>query len=260
MRHHQWEPCVARDVCPGKSECSARGKCVGGECVCNAGYSGVECSIYVPAPAIAPVPSDVSHKDDVEALVALFENTLGLEWKRREGWKDTERSVCMWEGVECDSDERVVRLDLSQNNLDGPVPSLLKLRHLKHLNLSSNHLVGALPSELPRHLVTLDVSHNHITGEIPSHLLRSESLKALDITDNFIIGVDDTDIRRLRAVVFENNGCHRTHAECSKALFACESNCVPGSTLCTARPADCPQAQLLASPLSNSNTPATVSL
>ncbi|XP_009336150.3 probable leucine-rich repeat receptor-like protein kinase At1g35710 [Pyrus x bretschneideri] len=67
---------------------------------------------------------------------------------------------------------RLKRLDLSANNFTGVIPRISGLTGLDYLNLSSNSLSGAIPSEL-RMLTKLDVfnaSHNHLSGEIQSAL------------------------------------------------------------------------------------------
>ncbi|PWA44300.1 leucine-rich repeat protein [Artemisia annua] len=64
----------------------------------------------------------------------------------------------------------VLLLDLSNNNLSGPIPSeLTALTKLKTLNLSRNHLTGTIPEKIGdmKSLETCDISRNKLFGELP---------------------------------------------------------------------------------------------
>ncbi|XP_050147111.1 MDIS1-interacting receptor like kinase 2-like isoform X5 [Malus sylvestris] len=87
-------------------------------------------------------------------------------------------------------------LSLSNNNLTWVIPIFLflavGLTGLDYLNLSSNSLSGAIPSEL-RMLTELDVfnaSHNHLSGEIQSALaeLLTLSISMYDFSYNNLTG------------------------------------------------------------------------
>ncbi|XP_050147121.1 probable leucine-rich repeat receptor-like protein kinase At1g35710 isoform X14 [Malus sylvestris] len=87
---------------------------------------------------------------------------------------------------------RLQRLDLSANNFTGMIPRISGLTGLDYLNLSSNSLSGAIPSEL-RMLTELDVfnaSHNHLSGEIQSALaeLLTLSISMYDFSYNNLTG------------------------------------------------------------------------
>ncbi|XP_050147120.1 probable leucine-rich repeat receptor-like protein kinase At1g35710 isoform X13 [Malus sylvestris] len=83
-------------------------------------------------------------------------------------------------------------LDLSANNFTGVIPWNAGLTGLDYLNLSSNSLSGAIPSEL-RMLTELDVfnaSHNHLSGEIQSALadLLTLNISMYDFSYNNLTG------------------------------------------------------------------------
>ena len=62
-------------------------------------------------------------------------------------------------------------LDLSNNQLDGPIPATLgQLTNLETLDLSSNQLTGSIPPELGNltNLKTLNLTENPLTGSISS--------------------------------------------------------------------------------------------
>ncbi|CAM9952982.1 unnamed protein product, partial [Ectocarpus sp. 13 AM-2016] len=77
---------------------------------------------------------------DREALVALFRSTGGAGWWRRRNW-DTDAAIATWHGVEVDHQGRVVKLHMTNNNLEGTIPKELgKLTALQELVLYDNHL------------------------------------------------------------------------------------------------------------------------
>ena len=64
-----------------------------------------------------------------EILLRLYDSTRGLRWKNRTGWLDSQ-NVCTWNGISCfkGNDEKTGKIS--------------------HIDLSGNHLVGTLPSEI----------------------------------------------------------------------------------------------------------------
>ncbi|CAL4995976.1 unnamed protein product [Urochloa decumbens] len=69
---------------------------------------------------------------------------------------------------------QLVFLSLAHNALSGPVPeSLAKLTNLQRLDLSANHLAGAIPATLDNLTATLqsfNVSYNNLSGAAPPSL------------------------------------------------------------------------------------------
>uniref|UniRef100_A0ACD5VM00 Uncharacterized protein n=1 Tax=Avena sativa TaxID=4498 RepID=A0ACD5VM00_AVESA len=77
-------------------------------------------------------------------------------------------------------------MDFSSNHLSGPIPKLPI--NLTNLDLSRNNLVGPLPLDFgARGLITLVLFDNHISGTIPS-LCKLQSLHLLDISGNNLTG------------------------------------------------------------------------
>ena len=94
------------------------------------------------------VPPTPSHKGDIAALTDLYNATDGAKWKRSRNWL-TDASLSEWYGVRTDTDGRVTRLNLSDNNLSGILPAAVgNMASLKSLSISDNQLAGQLPSEL----------------------------------------------------------------------------------------------------------------
>nr|GEU42981.1 putative leucine-rich repeat protein, plant-type [Tanacetum cinerariifolium] len=75
-------------------------------------------------------------------------------------------------------------LDLSSNNLVGHIPSeLTTLIKLKSLNLSRNHLTGRIPEKIGdlKELESLDLSMNKLSGELPMSLSSLHSLSSFNV-------------------------------------------------------------------------------
>lgn len=93
------------------------------------------------------------------ALVAIYRNTGGDNWKNKQGWLGPEGSECSWFGVVCTvtgiSQEEyaprntVSSLELEENNLTGSLPKEMnELKNLDTFFIWGNHLHGSLPSEV----------------------------------------------------------------------------------------------------------------
>ncbi|OEL31583.1 putative LRR receptor-like serine/threonine-protein kinase [Dichanthelium oligosanthes] len=83
-------------------------------------------------------------------------------------------------------------LDLSYNNLSGPIPKeIFSISSLSSfLHLSHNSLFGTLPSEVGnlKNLGDLDFSNNRISGEIPTSIGDCQSLEYLITSGNILEG------------------------------------------------------------------------
>ena len=127
----------------------------------------------------------------LDALLAFFRATGGLGWTSPWGWGKHAHFV-QWYGVTAVGSGRVVRLDLSFNNLAGSIPSEIgQLAGLQQLNLRGNRLAGELPAEiwqLPA-LQRLDVHNNQFAGAIPSEIGQLSALQQLDLGQNRLTGI-----------------------------------------------------------------------
>ncbi len=95
---------------------------------------------------------------DLEPLQALYDATQGDQWYKQYKWysyhpipwgdsfqRGTGRMI------ELDRKERVIAVDISRNNLKGPLPpSIVNLTQLNYLDLSGNHLTGDIQPEIGR--------------------------------------------------------------------------------------------------------------
>ena len=135
-----------------------------------------------PRPPVAPQSRD--------ALAALYHATNGPGWQSSEHWL-SDAPVDQWHGVGVDCDGSVIALDLTENQLSGPIPPELgRLTKLTGLSLADNQLSEPIPPALGRltHLTALDLSKNQLTGPIPLALGRLANLEDLRLSSNQLTG------------------------------------------------------------------------
>jgi hypothetical protein len=110
-----------------------------------------------------------------------------------------------WIGVEDASPEGfILKLDLTGNQLTGPIPTELGLlTKLRELYLHNNKLTGQIPTELGllTQLKTLSLSENQLTGAIPLELGRLTELRELYLHNNKLTGPTPSEIIKNRIYV-----------------------------------------------------------
>lgn len=151
---------------------------------------------------------------DLESLVALYNTLDGPNWQLKGGWNNVSSDECdpcnyfggTWTGVVCDSNNRVVALDLTNNNLTGTLYDI-DLPKLETLILGRNEISGHILdfSKMPN-LKKLHISENFLTGNIPdfSHLVKLEELVLWG--NNFSGNLADfTNLKSLRSLYLGGN-------------------------------------------------------
>ena len=127
---------------------------------------------------------------DRAALVALYNATDGQNWFYSDNWL-TNAPLRDWYGVRADGQDQIVALNLSRNNLTGPIPPELgNLANLTSLALFDNDLTGPIPPELGNlgNLTWLSLYENDLTGPIPPELGNLGNLTWLSLADNDLTG------------------------------------------------------------------------
>ena len=94
--------------------------------------------------------------------------------------------------------DRLVHLNVSDNNFSGGVPSKLSTR-LRAIDFSGNDLGGSVPSSLMLSLGLehLDLSRSGLSGELPATIANMGNLKVLRLNDNFLSGMVPSGIGKI---------------------------------------------------------------
>ena len=127
---------------------------------------------------------------DKDVLIALYEAADGANWVSNQNWLSDD-PIGTWYGVITDENDRVIELDLSENELNGTISSELgHLTYLEVLYLSENQLSGTIPSALGilSNLIELSLWSNELTGPIPPELGRLANLEMLHLGKNELSG------------------------------------------------------------------------
>ena len=107
---------------------------------------------------------------------------------------NTEGFICRFRGVECwhPDENRLLNLALSNMGFKGQFPpSIENCTSLAGLDLSRNELQGPIPSDIYKRLpyiTYLDLSFNNFSGEIPSSISNFSYLNVLKLDHNQLIG------------------------------------------------------------------------
>jgi len=120
---------------------------------------------------------------DKPALKALYEATNGPGWTMT--WDTSTCNVCSWYGITCNGSNRVIRLELENNNLSGTLPNI-NIPTLEVLDLQDNALTGSIPSFNLPNLRELQLLYNQLSGNIPNFNL--PSLTSMSLHSNNLMG------------------------------------------------------------------------
>jgi hypothetical protein len=138
--------------------------------------------------ACVPSQSDCAQVTEIPqvecaALVALYQNTDGTNWKYNTNWLKT-ATPCDWIGIEC-LGGHVTELVLSVNNLSGAIPPEIgDLSNLTYFDLAYNQLT-TLPTEIGNlsNLTYFDLAYNQLTA-LPSEIGNLSNLSDLQLWGN----------------------------------------------------------------------------
>lgn len=147
-----------------------------------------------------------------QVLETLFEATGGNDWKKKDGWMDSNVDICDWYGVRCKQNNTVESLLLGSNNLKGtPTQDIFQLPNLRFLWLYSNPInfnfqgierarslvsllldstglqslegIGYAPA-----LIDVDVRFNNLGGTLPSEIRNLHELQTFYASNNRLTG------------------------------------------------------------------------
>lgn len=123
------------------------------------------------------------------ALVAFYQATGGDHWKDNTNWC-SDKPFGEWYGVTEESGS-VVRINIFNNNLEGPIPDeIALLPNMQLLALGYNKLSGGIPVSLGNvtNLTFLDLGGNELSGSIPEVLSNLSNLQYLCLEKNQLTG------------------------------------------------------------------------
>ena len=142
----------------------------------------------------SPITTQNTTPDDKKALIALYNNTGGPNWKTscQTNW-NTNKPLKDWYGVNTNNNGRVTQISLSSScHLSGAIPAEIgDLTELTRLSLYSSsssssvrYLRGALPAEIGNltKLAYVYLNHNRLRGRIPVGLGDAVALTNLNIS------------------------------------------------------------------------------
>ncbi|GEM_PF-4128689 len=148
------------------------------------------------------------NKQDSLALVAIYQNMGGDNWKRNDNW--LVGNVDIWYGVTV-VDSRISALELSSNSLTGRIPTeISNLTALLDLDFAGNALWTSIPAEIGAltNLRYLNLVGCVLTGNIPSSLGNLSDLEVLNLRQNLLEGgVPDEifDLTNLKYLYLDGN-------------------------------------------------------
>jgi len=166
--------------------------------------------------AVATLSADPAKiKNEYDALMALYKSTSGANWTNNTGWRDadpnTVQSVRGWYGVTVNGNGYVTGLNLTNNKLQGVLPSGIgNLTFLESLKMDVNALNGVLPVTLGHlsHLTHITLRSNQFSGEIPPNIGITSVLQWLELGSNQFTGTLPENFKNYSALVsieVENN-------------------------------------------------------
>nr|QAS62455.1 LRR receptor-like serine/threonine-protein kinase [Sedum alfredii] len=89
----------------------------------------------------------------------------------------------------------LVKLSLRNCSLQGNVPDLSAMPHLRYIDLSFNQLTGSIPAtSLSKNITTIKLSNNYLNGTIPSSFSRLPLLQILSVENNMLTGSVPTSV------------------------------------------------------------------
>ncbi|KAI5671541.1 hypothetical protein M9H77_11905 [Catharanthus roseus] len=133
----------------------------------------------------------LAQTDDIDAQVLRDMYKALNKPIQLKDWKSDGGDPCgeSWTGVSCDG-STAIYIDLHGLGITGNLGfSLLNLRSLKQLDLSSNNFQGEIPGSLPLNITHLNLANNNFSQNIPHTLTYMKHLRHLNLSHNALSGV-----------------------------------------------------------------------
>ncbi|KAK9214461.1 hypothetical protein WN944_006453 [Citrus x changshan-huyou] len=146
--------------------------------------------LFVIVVGVAAFAAPVKCNMEVDALYT-WRTMLSDPNNVLQSWDPTLVNPCTWLHVTCNSEDIVVRVDLGNAGLSGPlVPQLGLLTNLQYLSVYKNNISGSIPSEIGnlKKLISLGLFNNQLSGAIPASIGNLRSLKFMRLNNNNLTG------------------------------------------------------------------------
>jgi len=205
-------------------------------------------------------PSDILCLQLVKESLSDPNNYLTNSWNFD---NTSEGSICKFYGVDCwhPNENKVLNLrlsntgltgnfpaglenctsltglDLSSNNLSGPIPANISRRipFVTALDLSFNNFSGVIPANLSKcvYLNVLNLQHNRLNGQIPVELGLLDRLTQFNVADNMLSGPIPSFQNKFSAASYVNNPglCGDPLSECTAPAKKSRIGVIVGSAI-----------------------------
>nr|POF00853.1 receptor-like protein 12 [Quercus suber] len=147
------------------------------------------CSLFLNFGVFVVSQSQTCLSDQRDLMIILknnlkFSSTLSTKLVQ---WNETQLpNCCLWKGVYCSKEGRVVGLDLFNESITSGLhnSNLFSLQYLQNLNLSYNKFKSSIPSQFGNltSLRNLNLSNAGFVGQIPNAISRLTRLVTLDLS------------------------------------------------------------------------------
>ncbi len=138
-------------------------------------YPCVRCKNSHYNPYIGQMRSCNTYTNQRSILKKFYDTTsIDGKWTEDDGdnWSKDDTFICDFTGVTCDENYNVIAIELSNRGLKGTIPDEIGfLPYLEKIDLSDNNLSGFLPSDFRwAPIKSFDISGNKIRGLVPPKL------------------------------------------------------------------------------------------
>ena len=159
---------------------------------------------------VETVEISFSHPE-MAAIEAFYESTNGDNWNRNDGWREWKEGTpicgpCFWEGVTCDENGNVLRLNMTQNNLNAELEDIIFLfPDILNIEFGGNNISGTIPENIDEliNLGSLSLNSNNLEGVIPPSL-GNLNLFLLNLGNNNLVGGIPSELGNLDFCFFMN--------------------------------------------------------
>ncbi|VAI00703.1 unnamed protein product [Triticum turgidum subsp. durum] len=115
-------------------------------------------------------------------------------------------------------------LDLSCNNLSGPLPHSFRDKELHYLSLSKNYISGVIPTDFCNmiSLELIDLSDNNLSGQLPNCWQKKSELYAVDFSSNNLWGEIPSTMGSLNSLMSLHLSKNRLSGVLPTSLQSCQ--------------------------------------